>query len=115
MCVWPLLEVLDPICRTYEQNDSARAHAYTCMDVHLCTMRCILGSFCLPPLMGLAATVSDQACICLEELCALDTVVLAEPGEIFARLHFLEGFEVLRREHVFLDLVQVPVSHHIAS
>lgn len=61
-----------------------------------------------PPLVRLAAPVGDQGRLGLIPLGALDAVVLAQGGQIFDELGVLVLLEVLGRQQVGLDLVDVP-------
>lgn len=61
-----------------------------------------------PPLVRLAAPVGDQGELGLVPLCALDAVVLAQGGQILDELGVLVLLEVLWRQQVGLDLVDVP-------
>jgi hypothetical protein len=62
-----------------------------------------------PPLVRLAAPVGDQCRFGLVPLGALDAVVLAQSGQILDELGVLVLFEVLGRQQIGLDLVDVPV------
>lgn len=63
-----------------------------------------------PPLVRLAAPVGDQGRLGLVPFGALDAVVLAQGGQILDELGVLVLLEVLGRQQVRLDLVDVPVS-----
>lgn len=57
--------------------------------------------------MRLGLCVSDEANLGLEPLSALNAVPLAQAGQIFGCLSVLILFEVLGRQHVGFDLVEV--------
>lgn len=61
-----------------------------------------------PPLVRLAALVGDEGRLSLVPLCALDAVVLAQGGQILDELGVLVLLQVLGRQQVGLDLVDVP-------
>lgn len=63
-----------------------------------------------PPLVRLAAPVGDEGRLGLVPLCALDAVVLAQGGQVLDELGVLVLLEVLGRQQVGLDLVDVPGS-----
>lgn len=62
-----------------------------------------------PPLVRLAAPVGDQGRLGLVPLGTLDAVVPAQGGQILDELGLLVLLEVLGRQKVGLDLVDVPV------
>lgn len=63
----------------------------------------------LPPLVRLAPLVHDERRLSVKPLGALGAVVLAQAGQIFESLGVLVLLEVLGREEIGLDLIDVPV------
>jgi hypothetical protein len=57
----------------------------------------------------LALPVTDEVDLGIEPLCALDAVVLAQTGQVLGCVAILVLCEVLWREEVGLDLVDISV------
>lgn len=68
-----------------------------------------------PPLVRLAAPVGDQGPLGLVPLGALDAVVLAQGGQVLNELGVLELLEVLGRQQVGLDLIDIPVFEVVSA
>lgn len=58
--------------------------------------------------MRLALPVTDEVGLCVEPLRAFDAIVLAEGGQILSRLGLFVLTEMLGRQEVCLDLVEIP-------
>jgi hypothetical protein len=62
----------------------------------------------VPSPVRLSLTVTDEVYLGVEPLGALDAVMLAQTGQVLGRVAVLVLGEVLGREQVGLDLVDVP-------
>lgn len=71
------------------------------------------GNIAVPPLVPLSFQVMIVGVCALKELCALDTMKLAESWAVFIRDERLQLFKLSRIAEVRMDLVNVPVCREV--
>jgi len=63
----------------------------------------------------LALVMRGKACFCLEPLCALDAVMLAESGQILRSLGLLKQLQMSRVQEILLDLIDIANLRSVTS